>query len=268
MTTASSAGDGKKPDWQPALYQRFSGERERPALDLVARIPLERPGLVCDIGCGAGNVTALLRVRWPEARILGMDSSPAMLEAARKVLPDVAFAFGDAARWSPPAPADLLFANAVFNWLPDHGRLLPRLMGCLGPGGALAIQMPRNYDRPSHRLMVETARSGPWRDRLAPLAHAPPPVAEPAVYARILENLAGRLDIWETDYLMRLEGENPVVTWTQATGLRPFLAPLDEPARTAFLTDYAARIRAAYPPETDGRTLFSFRRLFIVATRD
>jgi trans-aconitate 2-methyltransferase len=264
---ASSAKDSAKPDWQPSLYKRFSGERERPALDLIARIPLERPGFLCDIGCGAGNVTALLRARWPEARILGMDSSPAMLEAARKLLPDVGFVRDDAASWTPPEPADLLFANAVFNWLPDHGRLLPRLMDSLEPGGVLAVQMPRNHDRPSHRLMIETAKSGPWRARLARQIDRPPPVAEPAVYARILGPLARTLDIWETDYLMRLDGENPVVTWTQATALRPFLEPLDEPGRAAFLADYAARIRAAYPPEADGRTLLLFRRLFIVATR-
>ncbi|MFZ5791683.1 MAG: trans-aconitate 2-methyltransferase [Pseudomonadota bacterium] len=265
--SSPSGNGGSKPDWQPALYKRFSGERERPALDLIARIPLERPGFLCDIGCGAGNVTALLEARWPETRILGMDSSPAMLAAARKALPDIGFVLGDAANWCPPEPADLLFANAVFNWLPDHGRLLPRLTDTLKPGGVLAVQMPRNHDRPSHRLMIETAMSGPWRARLASLVDAAPPVAEPAVYARILGSLTRTLDIWETDYLMRLEGENPVVTWMQATALRPFLEPLDDTERAAFLADYAARIRAVYPPEADGRTLFSFRRLFIVATR-
>jgi len=265
--TSPSNGASAKPDWQPTLYKRFSGERERPALDLIQRIPLDHPGFIADVGCGAGNVTALLRARWPRARLMGMDNSPAMLTAARAMLPDVAFVEGDAANWAPPEPADLLFANAVLQWLPDHDRLFPRLFRQLKPGGVLAVQMPRNYDRPSHRLMMETAKAGPWRDKLAAQLDRPTPVAEPAGYARLMASLTGTVDIWETDYLMRLQGDNPVVTWTRATGLRPFLEPLDEEERKRFEAEYAARIRAAYPPEADGSTLFAFRRLFIVASR-
>jgi trans-aconitate 2-methyltransferase len=265
MTSPSNAAT--KPDWQPTLYKRFSGERERPALDLIQRIPLDRPGFIVDVGCGAGNVTALLRARWPAARLMGMDNSPAMLTAARAVLPDTVFVEGDAANWAPPEPADLLFANAALQWLPDHDRLFPRLFRQLKPGGVLAVQMPRNYDRPSHRLMMETAKTGPWRGKLAVQIDRPVPVAEPAAYARLMTPVADAVGIWETDYLMRLQGDNPVVTWTRATGLRPFLEPFNEPERQRFEADYAARILAAYPPEADGSTLFAFRRLFIVASR-
>jgi trans-aconitate 2-methyltransferase len=265
MTSPSSAPG--RPDWQPTLYKRFADERERPALDLIQRIPLDQPGFVVDIGCGAGNVTALLQTRWSKARLMGMDSSPAMLTAAHALLPDVAFVEGDVARWAPPEPPDLLFANAVLQWLPDHARLFPRLLGQLRPGGALAVQMPRNYDRSSHTSMMETAKEGAWRARLATRIDRLPPVAAPNFYARLLAPLTPVVDIWETDYLMRLRGDNPVVTWTRATGLRPFLEPLDEDERQRFEADYAARIRAAYPPEPDGSTLFAFRRLFIVARR-
>jgi trans-aconitate 2-methyltransferase len=265
--TSSTNGRLTKPDWQPALYKRFAGERERPALDLIERIPLDNPGFILDLGCGAGNVTALLRARWPQARLMGMDNSPAMLKAAREVLPDVDFVEGDAARWSPPEPADLLFTNAVLQWLPDHERLFPHLFGHLKPGGVLAVQMPRNFDRPSHKLMMETAKAGPWRTKLGPQIDRPQPVAEPAFYARLIASLTNAADIWEIDYLMRLQGDNPVVTWTRATGLRPFLEPLEEEERKRFEAHYAARIRTAYPPESDGSTLFAFRRLFIVASR-
>jgi trans-aconitate 2-methyltransferase len=265
--SSSPAPSTAKPDWQPTLYKRFAGERERPALDLIQRIPLDRPGFIVDVGCGAGNVTALLRARWPQSRLMGMDNSPSMLAAAREALRDAVFVEGDAACWNPPEPADLLFANAVLQWLPDHDRLFSRLFGQLKPGGVMAVQMPRNFDRPSHTLMMETAKAGPWRDKLAAQIGRPVPVAEPAAYARLMAPLANEVDIWETDYLMRLQGDNPVVTWTRATGLRPFMEPLDDAERTRFEADYAARIRAAYPPEADGSTLFAFRRIFIVAVR-
>ncbi len=256
-----------KPDWQPALYKRFAGERERPALDLISRIPLDQPGFILDVGCGAGNVTALLRARWPQARLLGMDNSPAMLASARTALPYVEFVEGDASRWGAPAPADLLFTNAVLQWLPDHEHLFRHLFGQLKPGGVMAVQMPRNHDRPSHTLMIETAKAGTWRSKLAAQIDRPQRVAEPAFYARLMASMTDAADIWEIDYLMRLQGDNPVVTWTRATGLRPFMEPLDEAERQRFEADYAARIRAAYPPEADGSTLFAFRRIFIVAVR-
>ncbi|HWA46276.1 MAG TPA: trans-aconitate 2-methyltransferase [Hypericibacter adhaerens] len=265
--SASANGSPAKPDWQPALYKRFAGERERPALDLIQRVPLDRPDFILDVGCGAGNVTALLRERWPQSRLLGMDNSPAMLTAARRLLPEVAFVEGDAARWTPPEPPDLLFTNAVLQWLPHHETLFPRLFGLVRPGGVMAVQMPRNHGRPSHTLMIETAKSGPWRAKLATQIDRPAPVAEPAFYARLMAPLADNVEIWETDYLMRLAGDNPVVTWTRATGLRPFMEPLDEDEKTRFEADYAERIRKAYPPEADGSTLFAFKRIFILAVR-
>lgn len=255
-------------DWDPALYQCYSDDRARPALDLLARVPLDRPRHAIDLGCGGGASTAILAARWPELRIAGLDNSPAMLAEARTALPRVAFAEGDLRDWSPSEPFDLVFSNAALQWVEDHVRLLPRLFGAVAPGGALAVQMPRNFDAPSHRLMAETARADRWRDRLAGVvASRADPVASPERYARILAPLATRLDIWETIYLMRLAGENPVVEWTRATGLRPYLDALQEPARGAFLADYGRRIAAAYPPEPDGSTLFAFRRIFIVAMR-
>ncbi len=257
---------GAAAGWDPAQYLRFAGPRLQPALDLLARIPLAAPAAVYDLGCGAGNVTRLLRARWPDAAVTGVDASPAMLQAAAAAAPGVRFVQADLAAWGPPAPADLVFSNAALHWLDHHATLLPRLLGHLGPGGVLAVQMPRNHDAPSHTGMVAAAEAGPWRTRLQPLLRRAP-VAPPAVYHDILAPHAGRLELWETEYLHVLEGESPVVEWTRGSALKPLLDALEPPEREGFLADYAARMAAAYPRRPDGRTLFPFRRLFILAVR-
>ncbi|HEY7140124.1 MAG TPA: trans-aconitate 2-methyltransferase [Methylomirabilota bacterium] len=257
---------GLTPAWDPAKYLEFAGPRLRPALDLLARVPLPAPAAVHDLGCGAGNVTRLLAERWPAAHVTGIDGSAAMLETARAAAPGVTWVEADLATWRPPRPADLLFSNAALHWLDDHRALFPRLVADLAAGGVLAVQMPRNHGAPSHTEMVAAAEAGPWRERLRPALRARP-VAEPAVYHDILAPHVSRLDIWETEYLHVLEGPNPVVEWTRGSALKPLLDRLQEPERSGFLADYSTRIARAYPARPDGRTLFPFRRLFIVAVR-
>lgn len=250
--------------WEPGQYLAYSGPRARPAQDLLARIAAEAPANVYDLGCGAGNVTRLLSKRWPEARLVGIDSSAEMLRAAAAEMPKGAWIEADLATWSPEGPADVLFSNAVLHWLGDHDQLFPRLLDWLAPGGVLAVQMPANFDAPSHTGIAMSAREAPWRDRLEPLLR-PPPVAAPATYHDLLAPLCATLDIWETTYLHVLEGEDPVLNWIKGTALRPLLAALEEADRPAFEAACATRLRQAYPPRPDGRTLFPFRRLFIVA---
>lgn len=252
--------------WDPQQYLAFAGERARPALDLLARVRTAAPDAVYDLGCGAGNITAVLAERWPEARVTGIDSSAAMLERARAAAPHVSFEPGDLATWTAPTPAGVLYSNAALHWLDDHPALFAHLMAQLTPGGSLAVQMPRNHDAPSHAMMLEAANAGRWRQALAGVRGVRT-VHEPADYYRILAPLAGRIDIWQTEYLHVLEGENPVVEWTKGTGLRPYLDALGDDDRAGFLAAYAERIAAAYPPEPDGRTLFRFRRIFIAAER-
>ena len=257
---------GNPAGWDPAQYLRFAGHRLRPALDLLNRIDLERPDRATDLGCGAGNVTGWLVRRWPDAAITGIDGSAAMLAKAAAALPAVRWQRMDIAAWTPDRPQHLIWSNAALHWLPDHETLLPRLMTVLAPGGVLAVQMPRNFDRPSHTAMAEAARAGPWRDALEPRL-GPPPVHEPAFYRTLLAPLASAVDLWETTYFQLLEGANPVAEWTRGTWLKPLLDALDGDWRAGFEADYRARIAAAYPPEPDGRTLFPFRRLFFVARR-
>jgi trans-aconitate 2-methyltransferase len=249
--------------WSPSQYLKFSQPRLRPAMDLLARVPGEEPRHVYDLGCGTGNVTAALVARWPRASVTGVDSSAAMLARAASDLPQVRWLQCGLADWQPDAPADVIYSNAALHWLPNHQQLLPALVGGLAPGGVLAIQMPRNFSAPSHTLIGEAARAGPWFGKLEALL-GPAPVAEPQVYYSLLAPLAASLDIWESEYLQVLSGEDPVKEWTKGTWLMQFLDRLEPAERTAFEADYAQRLRAAYPRRPDGTTLFPFRRLFIV----
>jgi len=259
--------------WNPAQYLEFADARLRPALDLLARIRLECPQTIVDLGCGTGNVTRLLAARWPEARIVGVDSSPAMLQEARAATHDTprcTFVAADLAQWQPVAPVDLVYSNAALHWLPDHAALFARVAAMVAPEGVLAVQMPDNFRAPSHTLISDIARSDRWRAQLGGIVREPP-VAAPADYFAWLAAWMATVDIWCTEYLQVLEprkdGEHPVGAWTKGTWLVPFLAALGEPDRAAFLHEYMGRLAVAYPPLPDGRTLFPFRRLFVVATR-
>ncbi len=250
--------------WNPAQYLKFADERMRPALDLLARVDHDTPRTAVDLGCGAGNVTAFLAKRWPGARVTGVDSSEAMLVKARAAHPTIEFVAGDLAAFRPGAPVDILYSNAALHWLADHARLFPALMDALAPGGALAVQMPRPTEQPSHVLMAESAAAGPWRAKaVAALPRYPQHAV--ADYYDWLAARARTLDIWETTYVHVLKGKDAVAEWTKGTALRPVLAALDDGEREGFLADYRRRLAAAYPPRPDGTTLFPFRRLFLVA---
>ena len=230
--------------WNPALYSAFREQRLQPALDLLARVPLEAPARVYDLGCGPGEVTRLMAERWPAAEITGLDSDKNMLEAAAAEPSSVSWVQGDIAGFRATDAPGLIYSNAALNWVGAHETVFPRLVGMLAPGGVLAVQMPCNHAEPSHAAMTEIARAGPWRAQLEPFLD-PAPVREPAFYHEVLSPLAAHLDIWETRYLHVLEGEDPVVKWFSATALRPFLAALEEPARGHYLAEYTARMRDA-----------------------
>ncbi len=250
--------------WDPAQYLRFGDQRLRPAVELLARVDLESPRRVYDLGAGTGNVTALLRQRWPAGELTGVESSPAILAQARAAHPEIEWQEADLATWRAPGPADVIYSNAALHWLAGHDRVFPALLGMVAPGGVLAVQMPRNFGAPSHALIAEAVRGGPWRKVLEPLLR-PAPVLEPGWYFDLLAPHAAALDIWETEYLHVLEGESPVKEWTKGSALVPLLEALPEAQRDPFEARYADLLGEAYPRRADGRTLFPFRRLFIVA---
>ena len=251
--------------WSPSTYLAFADERTRPAGDLLARVPSENPVRVADLGCGPGNSTALLVQRWPRTKIEGIDSSPQMIEAAKQSGVAADFALADLASWKPAASYDVIFSNATYQWLPDHRALLPRLMGFVAEGGVFAFQVPNNQYSPSHTLMRDVAAQGPWAEKLANVRGIF--VEKVQTYFDILAPHAASLDIWTTEYLHVLDGEDAVFKWVSGTGLRPFLDALNEDERAAFTREYQARLNVAYPRRANGKTLFPFSRLFAVAKR-
>jgi trans-aconitate 2-methyltransferase len=252
--------------WNPNQYLKFSGHRLRPALDLLLRIPDFPAKRIADLGAGAGNVTKLLRERWPDADVTAVEGSAEMVAAGKNAAPEVAWLHADLAAWRPAQGLDLIYSNAALHWLPDHDKLFPRLIEAIAPGGILAVQMPRNFEAPSHTLIAEAALNGPWRSKLQHLV-TPPPVRGPAFYHDLLAPHAQNLDIWETEYLQVLQGENPVKEWTKGTWLMRYLDALDGAEKAAFEAAYAERVARAYPPNASGETLFPFRRLFMIAQR-
>lgn len=252
--------------WDPSQYLHYSDERLRPALDLLARVPLASPGHVVDLGCGAGNVTRLIHERWPAADLLGIDGSEAMLERARQNAPHLRFEQDDLARWTPERAPDLLYSNAALHWIPDHRSLFPRLFSHLAVGAVLAVQMPNMHNEPLRRLQSEVAARGPWAEALRGVGSAAD-ILTPGEYWDLLRPLAAELDIWETVYLHALRGENAVVQWALGSSLRPFVDRLPAGQEQDFLAAYGEALAPHYAPRPDGTTLLPFRRLFLIARR-
>jgi trans-aconitate 2-methyltransferase len=254
--------------WSAKQYVTFENERTRPVRDLLAAVPSVSAHAVIDIGCGPANSTELLAARYPNAAVTGIDSSTDMIEAARARLPELRFELADIGAWSDAGPFDVILANAVLQWVPDHETLLPKLMAKLAPGGSLAVQMPDNLEEPAHRLMRETAADPRWKDKLAKAAQARTVRHDAEWYYRLLRPACATLDVWRTTYFHPLAGgAAAVVEWFKGSGLRPFLDPLDENERKSYIEQYRAALAEAYPAQADGTVLLPFPRLFIVATK-
>ena len=251
--------------WSPSTYLQFDDERTRAARDLLAQVPLTSARKIVDVGCGPGNSTTLLTARFPDADVLGIDSSPAMLVQARKAVPHARFAEADANVWLPEKNTDLVFANATYQWIAEHMAQFPRMLAALEPGAVLAVQMPDNLAEPTHQLMQQVAVDGPWADRLTSAARAP--LASVRAYYDAMQPVASRLDIWHTIYNHVLDGPDAIVDWVRGTGLRPFIDPLLPEERAQYLGRYRAAVADAYPAANDGKVLLRFPRLFIVAVR-
>jgi trans-aconitate 2-methyltransferase len=252
--------------WDPALYLRYGDERGRPFGELVARIGATEPRAVVDLGCGPGNLTATLPLRWPQARVAGIDSSPEMIAQAREQAAGVAFVVGDVRDWSPDPDVDVVVSNAVLQWVPRHQELLVRWADELGSGAWLAFQVPGNFDAPSHQALRGVAADSRWAARLAEVV-APRAVLDPAGYATLLTGAGCAVDAWETTYLHVLAADpavHPVLTWMEGTALRPVREILSGDEWAEFRDRLAIRLTHIYP-RLDGSVLFPFRRVFVVA---
>jgi trans-aconitate 2-methyltransferase len=254
--------------WSAKQYVSFEDERTRPVRDLLAAVPVADARCAVDLGCGPGNSTEMLAARFPHAAVSGLDSSSDMIEAARKRLPHVCFETVDIEAWDAPGPFDVILANAVLQWVPEHATLFPALIAKLASGGSLAVQMPDNLDEPAHRLMREIAAEGPWAGKLAAAAQTRTPMASAHWYFELLRAHCVKVDVWRTTYHHPLaHGAGAVAEWFKGSGLRPFLEPLDDVERAAYLERYKTAVGHAYPALSDGTVLLPFPRLFIVATR-
>ena len=262
----------KATDWEASRYLRFENERTRPARDLLAQVPLAAPSRIVDLGCGPGNSTELLAARYPNAKLAGIDTSQNMLEKARTVLPNVDFELGDLFSYTPPEPVDLFYSNAVFQWLPASDRVpaIERLLSFQPQGGVFAIQVPDNFLEPSHVAMRETAAEPPFNETYAAkntAATARETFPSPFDFYNALKPMCQRVDIWHTFYQHHLENPEAIVDWLRSTGLRPFLEPLDENHKEAFLQSYLQKIRESYPDLVDGGVLLRFPRLFVILVK-
>lgn len=249
--------------WSPEQYLKFGDERGRPFVDLTARIGATSPGLVVDLGAGPGTLTALLAERWPQADVLAVDGSPQMVARAQEV-PGIGAQLGDVRSWEPPRGIDVLVTNAMLQWVPGHLELLPRLVDMLAPGGWLAMQVPGNFEEPSHTIRRDLAAQEPYAPHLHGVDH--PASHDAATYLRALQDQGLEVDAWETTYLHVLHGTDPVFEWVSGTGARPTLQALPEELRPAFEVEFRERLRRAYPDEGHGVVL-PFRRIFAVARK-
>ncbi len=250
--------------WDPNSYLRFEEYRSRPTAELVGRIHLESPSEIYDLGCGPGNSTNLLRQKWPDAKITGVDNSSNMLAKAKELEITARWQLEDISSWTPKTKPDVIFSNATLQWLNDHDELFLRLLGFLKPGGVLAVQMPNNFMSPSHTIIRQVVEDGPWSGRLTQLRNFNP-VARPEDYFKMMTHSTDQIDIWETEYMQVLNGKDAVFLWLSATALLPFVSELQANERKDFLEQCKVKLGAVYQPRDNNVTLFPFRRLFIVA---
>jgi trans-aconitate 2-methyltransferase len=249
--------------WNPDVYLAFADHRGRPFFDLLSRVGADNPRRVVDLGCGPGNLTVTLAQRWPNAVVEAWDSSPEMVDAARERGVDAHV--GDVRTWTPQADTDVVVTNATLQWVPEHAELLVRWAGQLTAGSWIAMQVPGNFDAPSHRAVRDLARRDQWSEPLRDFPFREGQVDSPSGYAELLSDVGCTVDAWETTYIHELSGEHPVLEWITGTALTPVKSRLTEQQWQQFRQELIPMLDAAYPVRADGKTLFPFRRIFVVA---
>lgn len=267
-TMAANAEKGGK-DWSAAQYLKFEEQRTRPSRDLLAQVGLSSPQKVVDVGCGPGNSTEILVRRYPGASIAGIDSSPNLIDRAKKALPEVDFSVADLQTYKATESLDLIFSNAVLQWVKSEDRIpvIKRLMESLKPGGVLAMQVPDNFGENSHVLMREVAKSGPWAKKLQELNPSHGKFQAPQELYDALIPHCSSVDIWHTIYRHPLDNNDSIVEWFKGTALKSYIDPLPSEQQEEFLAVYLARLKEEYPVSADGKVLLHFPRLFMVATK-
>jgi trans-aconitate 2-methyltransferase len=249
--------------WNPDVYLAFADHRGRPFFDLLSRVGADNPRRVVDLGCGPGNLTVTLALRWPNAVVEAWDSSQEMVDAALERGVDAHV--GDVRMWTPQPDTDVVVTNATLQWVPEHAELLVRWAGQLAAGSWIAMQVPGNFDAPSHRAVRDLARRDKWSEPVQEFPVREGQVDSPSGYAELLGDAGCAVDAWETTYIHELSGEHPVLEWITGTALTPVRSRLTEPQWQQFRQELIPLLDAAYPVRPDGKTFFPFRRIFVVA---
>ncbi|HEY9167710.1 MAG TPA: methyltransferase domain-containing protein [Candidatus Kryptonia bacterium] len=253
--------------WNPHEYLKFAGERTRPSVDLAARIEIENPRSIIDIGCGPGNSTQVLRSRWPAAKIIGLDSSAEMIARASKDFPESEWITADVSSYSFPTKHDIVFSNAAIQWIPDHDELLPRLMDAVSSGGVFAVQVPSDAGSPLRLALLEVSARPEW-NRFVAGAEKLAAYHDADYYYNILAPISSKFDLWETTYYHLLDFHKGLVEWYKGTGMRPFLERIpDEKMKIEFQNQILNECVKAYRIQDNGKLLYPFKRTFFIATK-
>ncbi len=251
--------------WNPDSYLKYEHERTLPSRDLVAHIDLSDPHRIVDVGCGPGNSTKILRDRWPNAEIAGLDSSEEMVEKARATFPTCEWILADVESWHPSGKFDVVFSNAALQWMADQQHIIPRLFGCLNDGGVLAVQVPLNTDSPLHKAVIAVSQRTEWCERLLG-CDSRLTYHDQSFYYDLLSDLTTRMDLWITTYLHVMDSRQDLIDWYSSTGLKPYLSRIGtEEGRKQFADQVLEVCSGQYPNQRDGKVIFPFRRLFFVA---
>lgn len=254
-------------DWNAQLYLKFKKERTQPSIDLINRLNFQNPKKVIDIGCGPGNSTALLKKHYPDAYILGVDSSPNMIEKAVKECPDIDFMLFDASKDFDMLDRDfdIVFSNACIQWVPDHKRLLTDMMSILNPGGIMAVQVPNQVEMSINSVISEVTKSDKWKSKFRSERKFHNLAEEE--YFDLLYEISSDFSMWKTIYFHRLPSQESIVEWYKSTGLRPYLEVLNDDEKSDFEKDILQKVKEHYPICAGGEVIFRFYRLFFIAKR-
>ncbi|MBH51651.1 MAG: trans-aconitate 2-methyltransferase [Chloroflexi bacterium] len=253
-------------NWNPDQYGLYKNERLRPGIDLFEQITIESPKTIYDLGCGTGTLTNLLHNKWPGASVIGVDSSETMLGKANEAYPDIIWENSQLQNWKPNVNPDIIYTNAALHWIDNHSEIIPGWIKSLNPNGIFAMQVPNNWREPSHSNLAKVVRSGDWNNKLLPKLRELP-ILSIEEYYDLLNPITSHINIWETTYIQILEGVNPVLEWLKGTLIPPLLDLLDKKEQLLFIDQYAQLVSRDYPIRKDGKTIFPFKRLFIVATK-
>lgn len=256
-------------EWNPHVYAKFLESRTRPARDLLAAFPVNfQPKLVYDLGCGPGNSTALLKARWPEAVVIGLDNASAMIEEAKQNCPDISFIKADIESFSPDRKADCLFANASLHWLPNHETLFPKLFAWIAKEGMFGIQMPNNFHLPGHQAAIHVLeKRTAWRPLLGYLLYGK--LSEPFYkldnyYHTLAKAGVKEIQLWETTYFHEMETHQDIFDWLKGTALQSVLFAMDLSSKIEFQREYLNALAAKYPVQFNNKILFPFHRIFLL----